>query len=359
VAVVGGRLYAIGPGWTNEVRSCRLFDGTTREQTPEAKDISFNIDARECGGGRIALRYDFSKCGRGSKIGDILVLRPGRRDFPAMVVYNSKNVVFEDVVVHDAKGMALIAQRSENVTWRGTGSAADRTSGVFPRPGAYASAHADASHFSNVRGQVTVENCWFEAMMDDAINVHSTCLAVTNVSGRTLKCNYMHHQAIGFEIFRPGETLRFINGRTLDTGPEVKVAAVKMNHERQVEVTLAADVPAGWGAGDAVENADYQCAATFRGNIVVKNRARGTLFTTPGRVLVESNLFDRVTGAPLLFSGDNYYWYESGACRDVIIRGNVFSNCYTSAGGYSKGIIRSIRWCAVPSCSRNATTATS
>jgi hypothetical protein len=54
---------------------------------------------------------------------------------------------------------------------------------------------------------------------------------------------------------------------------------------------------------------------------------------------VESNLFYKVTGAPLLFSGDNYYWYESGACRDVVIRGNVFSNCYTAAGGYSKGII--------------------
>ena len=340
IMVEGGKLFMIGEGFTNLVRSCRLFDGKTCEQTPEAKDVFLakNVFC-ELPDGKISVDFDMSKCGRGCKVGDIAVLRPDKRDFPAIVVYNSKNTVFEDVVVHDAKGMVLIAQRSENVTWRGTGKAEDKTSGVYPRPGAYATSHADATHFSNVKGTVIVENSWFEGMMDDAINVHSTCLAITNVSGRTLKCRYMHHQAIGFEVFKAGETLRFMNGKRLENGPEVKVTAVKMLNEREVEITIDRDVPAGWGVGDAVENADYQCAATFRNNIVRHNRARGTLFTTPKPVLVESNLFYKVTGAPLLFSGDNYYWYESGACRDVTIRGNVFSNCYTAAGGYSKGII--------------------
>ena len=338
--VKGGKLFMVGEGFTNLVRSCRLFDGKTYEQTPEAKDV-FLAENRfvQLPDGKISVNADLSKCGAGCKVGDVAVLRPNKRDNPAIVVYNSKNVLFEDVVVHDAKGMVLIAQRSENVTWRGTGKAEDKTSGVFPRPGGYATSHADATHFSNVKGAVVVENSWFEGMMDDAINVHSTCLAITNVSGRTLTCRYMHHQAIGFEVFKPGETLRFMNGERLENGPEVKVSAVNMLNEREVEITLDRDVPKGWGVGDAVENADYQCAAVFRNNIVRHNRARGTLFTTPKPVLVESNLFYKVTGASILFSGDNYYWYESGACRDVVIRGNVFSNCYTAAGGYSKAAI--------------------
>ena len=338
--VKGGKLFMVGDGFTNLVRSCRLFDGKTYEQTPEAKDV-FLAENRfaQLPDGKISVNADLSKCGAGCKVGDVAVLRPDRRDNPAIVVYNSKNVLFEDVVVHDAKGMVLIAQRSENVTWRGTGKAEDKTSGVFPRPGGYATSHADATHFSNVKGTVIVENSWFEGMMDDAINVHSTCLAITNFSGRTLKCRYMHHQAIGFEVFKPGETLRFMNGERLENGPEVKVSAVDMLNEREVEITIDRDVPKGWGVGDAVENADYQCAAIFRNNIVRHNRARGTLFTTPKPVLVESNLFYKVTGASILFSGDNYYWYESGACRDVVIRGNVFSNCYTAAGGYSKAAI--------------------
>ena len=338
--VKDGLLFMVGEGFTNRVRSCRLFDGRTFEQTPGAEDVFLaeNIFVR-LPDGKISVDADLSKYGVGCKVGDVAVLRPDRRDNPAIVVYNSKNVLFEDVVVHDAKGMVLIAQRSENVTWRGTGKAEDKTSGVFPRPGGYATSHADATHFSNVKGTVVVENSWFEGMMDDAINVHSTCLAITNVSGRTLTCRYMHHQAIGFEVFKPGETLRFMNGERLENGPEVKVSAVDMLNEREVEITIDRDVPKGWGVGDAVENADYQCAAVFRNNIVRHNRARGTLFTTPKPVLVESNLFYKVTGASILFSGDNYYWYESGACRDVVIRGNVFSNCYTAAGGYSKGIL--------------------
>ena len=342
VTFKGGRMWMTGPGWTNETRCCRLFDGKTREQTALAGDVAFDGTARELPDGRIALAYDFSNCGVGGKIGDVIAFRPLRRDFPAVVIYNSKDVTLEDVVIHDAKGMALVAQRSENVTWRGTKTAADKTSGVFPRPGAYASSHADASHFSNVKGDVVVENCWFEGMMDDAINVHSTCLAVTNVvRGDTLCCRYMHHQAVGFEVFLPGETLRFIDGDTLETGPEIRVKSVQQLGEREVEVTLETPPPEGWGAGDAVENADYQCSATFRRNVVCNNRARGTLFTTPKPVLVESNLFNKVTGSPILFAGDDYYWYESGACRDVVIRGNVFSNCCTAAGryGYSKGII--------------------
>ena len=342
VTFIDGRKWMTGPGWTNETKCCKLFDGGTREQTAMAGDIAFDGTARELPGGRIALKHDFSKDGVGAKIGDVIAFRPAKRDFPAIVIHGSKNVVLEDVVVHDAKGMALVAQRSENITWRGTKTAADKTAGVFPRTGSYASSHADASHFSNVKGKVVVENCWFEGMMDDAINVHSTCLAVTNVvRGDTLCCRYMHYQAVGFEVFRPGETLRFIDGDTLENGPEMRVKSVRQIGERDVEVTLDTPPPEGWGIGDAVENADYQCSATFRCNVVCNNRARGSLFTTPKPVLVESNLFSKVTGAAILFAGDDYYWYESGACRDVTIRGNVFSNCCTAASrhGYSKGII--------------------
>lgn len=43
-------------------------------------------------------------------------------------------------------------------------------------------------------------------MMDDAINVHSTCLGIQEVvDSHTLRCRYMHRQAVGFEVFLPGE----------------------------------------------------------------------------------------------------------------------------------------------------------
>ncbi len=178
--------------------------------------------------------------------------------------------------------------------------------------------------------------------MDDAINVHSTCLGIEEVIGeRSIRCRYRHDQAVGFDIFRAGDVLRFVRNGTLDRVGEAKVASVARMSPREIVLTLETSVPAGIGAGDVVEDADLQCAAVFRGNTVTCNRARGALFTTPKKVVIEDNVFDRSTSSALLFSGDAGSWYESGACADVAIRGNTFRNCMlaTPEGGLSRAII--------------------
>jgi hypothetical protein len=73
--------------------------------------------------------------------------------------------------------------------------------------------------------------------------------------------------------------------------------------------------------------------------VVSLSTPRATLFTTPGKVVCESNLFDRVGGQPIHLSGDAADWYESGACRDVTIRGNVFKDCFTQYKGGCRGLI--------------------
>lgn len=340
--VENGKLLMTGPGWTNGVALAKLFDGRTHEHVADTGDISFRGEAIELGDGKVALMHDFSRYGAGMKCGDVIVLRPGRRPCPAIVATDSRDVKLEDVVVHDAYGMAFIAQRCENVVWRGSDSPEARTSGVFPRDGCFVSAHADASHFSNVKGRVLVENCLFEGMMDDAINVHSTCMVITGIdNGRFIRCRYGHPQTVGLDLFRPGETLRFIKGATLENGPEARIAAVMKQSREETTLVLESMAPPEYGVGDAVENADFQCEAVFRGNVVRCNRARGALFTTPKPVQVESNRFESVTGAAVLFAGDCSKWFETGACKDVLIRGNVFSNCCTAARwhGYSGGVL--------------------
>ena len=61
----------------------------------------------------------------------------------------------------------------------------------------------------------------------------------------------------------------------------------------------------------------------FAGNTVRNNRARGALFSTPRRTVVEDNLFDHTSGTAILLCGDCNGWYETGACRDVLIRRNT------------------------------------
>lgn len=268
-------------------------------------------------------------------VGDIVTFRTWARPSPAICLYRADDVSFDGVVIHAAHGMGLLAQRSSNIEWRG--------GGVYPRSGSICSTKADATHFSNCRGRISVCGARFEGMMDDAINVHSTCLRIEEkLASDRIRCRYVHDQAFGFEVFAAGETVRFIRARTLENGPVVRVAAVGQVDPRTVDITLEDGAAlAGYDVGDAVENADWQPEVDFCDNVVRNNRARAALFTTPGRVRVTGNTFDHVSGSAILFAGDASNWYESGACTDVEISGNSFRDCLTSRYQFCNAVITS------------------
>lgn len=73
--------------------------------------------------------------------------------------------------------------------------------------------------------------------------------------------------------------------------------------------------------------------------MVRNNRARGALFSSPRRTVVENNVFDHTSGTAILLCGDCNGWYESGACRDVLIRGNRFINALTSMYQFTMAVI--------------------
>ena len=274
------------------------------------------------------------------RLGDIALIRSPYRPSPGISLCRAHDTLMEDCTWHGGDGMGLVAQRCENVTIRGSGKASDRTAGAFARKGAgYATAlQADATHFSNCKGSVLVENCFFEATVDDAINIHSTSLMIESVpKPDTLVCRYMHKQSTGFEVFLPGERLRFIKAATLENGVETGVKEARITDPRHVTIRLADPVPSCYGRGDAVENADWQPAVVFRNNIARMICARAVLLTTPGKTVIEGNLFDSGSSQVIQLEGDASGWYESGACRDVTIRNNVFRNC---AFLHGEGIIQ-------------------
>ena len=78
--------------------------------------------------------------------------------------------------------------------------------------------------------------------------------------------------------------------------------------------------------GHYIENISHAANLTVKNSKFGKNRARGLLITTRGKVLVENNVFERA-GAAIRISGDANFWYESGCVRDVTIRNNTFIDC--------------------------------
>lgn len=326
------RFVFLGEGWEEGMGHCLAFEKGTGHIIANTSDISWNGEVKPLGGDRLRLAWNLRQ--KGIKPGDTLVLRNYNRPHPGCVVYRARKTFLNNVALHQSTGMALLVQRSEDFHMKGGGVMIRKGTGRVHTAG------ADATHFSNTRGEIIVEKALFEGMMDDAINVHSTCLGVTEVvDGHTLKCRYMHGQAVGFEVLLPGEKIRFINGPTLEPGSTATVKTAVKKSSTELLVTVEEPLPAEVEAGDAVENADFYPSVVFRNNIVRNNRARGSLFTTPEKVLVEGNLFDHSSGAAILLAGDAQGWYESGACHEVVIRRNTFINNLTSRYQFTNAVI--------------------
>ncbi|MGE8241843.1 MAG: hypothetical protein ACN6PD_03970, partial [Sphingobacterium sp.] len=68
-------------------------------------------------------------------------------------------------------------------------------------------------------------------------------------------------------------------------------------------------------------------------------RARGALFSTPRKTLVERNLFDHTSGTAILLCGDANGWYETGSCHDIVIRQNTFINALTNMFQFTNAVI--------------------
>lgn len=301
----GRTIYATGTGWRERQVMCEMFDAKTKAYIGTTRwDGSIDMDF-------------------GMPDGTIAMTRSPYRPNPCVLLYRAESTVFTGCGAFASAGMGFIAQRSVDV----------RIDGWRTRGGRPLALQADATHFSNCKGDVIVENCVFEGMVDDAINVHSTSLRIVDRKGAdTIICKYMHVQSVGFETFRSGETLRFIKGATFEPGMEMKVVSSTMTAHDTVELKLAGDVPGEYGVGDAVENADWQPNVCFRKNVVRNSSPRATLFTTPGRIVCTDNLFENVAGQPIYLAGDAWDWYESGACRDVLVKNNVFRRCGFKSG---------------------------
>ena len=55
--------------------------------------------------------------------------------------------------------------------------------------------------------------------------------------------------------------------------------------------------------------------------------------------MVERNLFDHTSGTAILLCGDCNGWFETGACRNVLIRNNRFINALTNMFQFTEAVI--------------------
>lgn len=333
---------AYGEGWTMRHSWGIAFDGDTKHLVYNTSDIGCPTK----GASEVAPRRIHAPGWKDARLvpGTVVAMRGWGRPSPGIFLSHDVNTTIENVKVHYAEGMGLLAQLCENITLEKFGVCLKGD--ADPR---YFTTQADATHFSGCKGKIVSCNGLYEGMMDDAINVHGTYLKVVKrVDDRTLVGRYMHGQSWGFEWGCPGDEVQFIRSNTMElVGKQNKIISIRPYDKEQTEgareflITFQepVDQVINEQSGFGIENLTWTPEVLFSGNVIRNNRARGSLFSTPRKTIVENNLFDHTSGAAILLCGDCNGWFETGACRHVIIRKNRFVNALTNLFQFTNAVI--------------------
>lgn len=318
-AIRDGRLEWFGEGWKTNHFHAVEFDTTLKTMRYADWKTFAGSKATEIAPHRI--RFETPRNFK-PREGNILTVRDIIRDQVGMFVFESKDIVLEDVNMHYMHGLGIVSQYTENVTMRRVTCAPREESGRI------IASSADFMHFSGCRGKVTIENCRFSGAHDDPVNVHGTNLRITGKPAPDqLKLRFMHGQSYGFNAYFPGDTVAFVHAATMQRFAQGRVKKVERLSDREVLVTFGQAVPAGLEEHDCVENISWTPEVLIRGNYFTRTNTRGVLLTTPRKAVIENNIFFRTGMSAVLIEADAEGWFESGPVRDVTIRNNEFVDC--------------------------------
>lgn len=330
--IVNGRMNLFGEGWRSNKNHCieynpvdstfRYSQGWNVLSVAEAGEIVPNV-----------VRFRVPE-GFHPKVGNTLTIRDIIRDQVGWFILESRDITLSRVQMHYMHGLGIVSQYTRNITM-------DRVK-CMPREGSgrLLAASADMMHFSGCSGKVKIDGCYFAGAQDDPVNVHGTNLrAIGKVDARTLQLRFMHGQSYGFNAYFPGDTIAFVHASTMQRFEQARVEKVTRISDRILEVRFDKDIPVTLEMNhDCVENLTCTPEVEIRNCYFTRTSTRGTLVTTPRKVVIENNTYYKTGMSAILIEGDAEGWYESGPVKDVLIQGNTFVDC-AYAGGPENAII--------------------
>lgn len=331
-----------GENWTGRQSVGIAFEAATKHLVYNTSDLSCPTK----GVVEVAPRRLHAPLWKDKRLipGTVVAMRTWFRPTPGIFLSHDVRTVLSNVKVHYAEGMGLLAQLCEDITL--DGFSVCLRGDDDPR---YFTTQADATHFSGCKGKIISVNGLYEGMMDDAINIHGTYLKVIKrIDDHTLIGRYMQSQSWGFEWGCVADEVQFIRSETMElVGEKNRVASIRPYDRESVvgasEFYITFEKPLdpiiSEKSGFGIENLTWTPEVLFAGNVIRNNRARGALFSTPKPTIVENNFFDHTSGTAILLCGDCNGWYETGACRNVIIRKNRFVNALTNMFQFTNAVI--------------------
>ncbi len=336
--LIEGKRYNIVPQYTN------LYEEETKNIVYQTRDRPlgdelFHARVSEIGTNRVRF-YCTTKYK--PTTGTIVVFFHGTYIANGIDVRRSKDVTVENVTVYHTLSCGLHGYMSENISLKNVHFINNE------KKGRAFSTLADATHFNGCKGQILFDNCSVGGAGDDFMNIHGMYSIVSKILDSHSAILLSAGRYIGFE---KDEVAWVIDSATMRRTQELKVKdhTPIYNDDKVLigyKVTFYDLIGDKIKPGDLLENKDRNPSLIVRNCKMTKqNRARSILVTTMGDVLIENNYFNSA-GAAIVIEGDTKLWYESGGVSNVVIRNNIFENCYTSGNniiddpwGWGEGII--------------------
>ena len=316
-----GQIELVGEGWKTVHSHCIEYNPVTDCMSySECWDSLYDGRAEQIDDHRV--RFDVEDSGIFT-VGNTLTVRDRYRDEVGILNLESEAVTFRNVGIRYMHAIGAVSQFSRDVTFDNVRCEPREGSGRI------LASSADFLHFSGCAGKVRVLDCLFSGAQDDPINVHGTYLRIEEqVSPKELRLRFMHNQTYGMRAFWEGDTVSFVNSATLLSKNLGVVKDMRLLNKMEVLLTLEDEVPDNIvPVEDFIENLTWTPEVEIRGCRFTRTSTRGTLVTTPRKVVIADNEYIRTGMHAILISSDASGWYESGAVKDVTISGNRFIDC--------------------------------
>lgn len=311
-----GKIVFTACNWESDyVHNILEFD---KEKIAPIFDVRDNLikgilNANYMGKGIVRLLGAFKKI---ADKGNILHMKHEKRLNPTVLLDNSYNLEVLDVTIYHSGTMGIIAQLCKDIVLQRVKVCIEAGSKRM------VSLNADATHFVNCRGNILIEECVFENQFDDAVNIHGNYLRIYSIiDEKTLILKIMHFQQNGVNIFRPGDKIAFVNPLSLTEKEYGIVKDSIMINQELLFLYLEEKLSENILLEDGVDNITAAPNVVIRNCKAGKNRGRGFLLKTPGKILVENN-YIYTEGSAIKICCDMRYWNESSQVKDLTIRNN-------------------------------------
>ena len=328
----GKIFFDVGNGRTNEWKQTLEIGRKGRYIVPQTGDLpclgeGWNAYTAEATmPGIVRLHFNFK---RKPQIGNFLIMQHATPTHAGVFISESNKITIKNLRLYHAAGSGILAQYSKNIEFDGYQAIPNRTRMRYFGGG------FDGLQIVNCQGNVLVNNCTFEGLINQPVTIHSISVSVDEVmSANQIKCSYLDKQNEIQNWARSGDRINFIGANSTNT-----IKTITDIDEQHFSLLFEQPVPTNLQAATIIENLSWIPDLTIKSSNFKNSRASGLVVATAGKVEIENNTFES-SGSAIRIAGDANTSQKTGGATDVSISSNIFTSlCNTSAYHYNEAII--------------------